>query len=246
MIIRALRSTTLGDISIVGWYERHLLAGINYARWLEYSLSASVMVILIAMLTGITNLYAVIGLFGVNAAMIAFGALMERMNQGRDRVTWLPFVFGSVAGAVPWVAITIAIVAAANESDGVPGFVYGIFVSAVQLFRSQPDPAIQTTRAFRGLPLWREGLHRPESHRQVSIGLAGVRRHSRRLSRRISGAPRDTERVCPVSNGGHQRTVLGRRDQDRTLKCGAGGDRTVEMHPQDRRPSMRRRPVPNR
>ncbi|MDA1148297.1 MAG: heliorhodopsin HeR [Chloroflexi bacterium] len=46
----------------------------------------------------------------------------------------MPFVFGSVAGAVPWVAITIAIVAAANESDGVPGFVYGIFVSLFLLF----------------------------------------------------------------------------------------------------------------
>ena len=119
---------------VVGWYERHLLAGVNYARWIEYSLSASVMVVLIAMLTGITNLYAVIGLFSVNAAMIAFGALMERMNQGRDRVSWLPFVLGSLAGAVPWVAITIAIVAASNESDGVPGFVYGIYVSLFLLF----------------------------------------------------------------------------------------------------------------
>ena len=119
---------------MVNWYQRHLLAGVNYARWIEYSLSASVMVVLIAMLTGVTNLYALIGLFSVNATMIGFGALMERTNPQRDRVTWVPFILGSSAGAVPWIAITIAIVVAANEGDGVPGFVYGIFVSLFLLF----------------------------------------------------------------------------------------------------------------
>jgi hypothetical protein len=36
-------------------YERCLTAGINPFRWLEYSLSASLMVVLIAMLTGIAH-----------------------------------------------------------------------------------------------------------------------------------------------------------------------------------------------
>ena len=55
------------------WYERNLLAGRNTARWVEYSVSASLMVVLIGMLTGITDLYAVMGLFAANAAMILFG-----------------------------------------------------------------------------------------------------------------------------------------------------------------------------
>jgi hypothetical protein len=117
-----------------GWYERNLRRGINYARWIEYSISASVMVVLIAMLTGITDLYALIGLFGVNAAMILFGMLMEMVNRDSERVTWWPFVFGCFAGAVPWITITIAIVVSSSEGDGVPGFVYGIFVSLFVLF----------------------------------------------------------------------------------------------------------------
>ena len=43
----------------------------NYARWIEYSISSSVMMMLIAMLPGITDVVALIGIFSVNAAMIS-------------------------------------------------------------------------------------------------------------------------------------------------------------------------------
>jgi Heliorhodopsin len=117
-----------------GWYERTITRGINPARWAEYSISASLMVVLIAMLPGITNLYALIGLFAVNAAMILFGWLMERENPPGQPVTWWAFVFGCIVGIVPWIAITIALVVSQSEGDGVPGFVYGIFVSLFLLF----------------------------------------------------------------------------------------------------------------
>lgn len=119
---------------VVDWYERNLLRGVNYARWIEYSVSASLMIVLIAMLTGITDAYALLGLFAVNAAMILFGLLMERVNRPGERVDWWPFIFGCFAGIVPWLAIGIALVSAEGESDGVPGFVYGIFVSLFVLF----------------------------------------------------------------------------------------------------------------
>ena len=92
------------------------------------------MVVLIAMLTGVTDLYAVIGLFAANAAMIGFGYLMERVNRERESVTWLPFVLGCIVGAVPWIVITVAIIVSSTEADGVPGFVYAIFVSLFVLF----------------------------------------------------------------------------------------------------------------
>lgn len=115
-------------------YERHLAAGVNPFRWIEYSISASLMIVLIAMLPGVTNLYALIALFGVNASMILFGWLMERTNPPEASVTWWPFWFGCVSGAVPWIAITIALIAAQTDGEGVPGFVFGIFVSLFVLF----------------------------------------------------------------------------------------------------------------
>lgn len=85
------------------WYVSNVARGINPARWWEYAISASLMVVLIGMLAGITEATALIALFGVNAAMILFGLAMERANLGRERVNWRPFAYGCVAGAVPWV-----------------------------------------------------------------------------------------------------------------------------------------------
>jgi hypothetical protein len=134
LLLAAADHLLVASPGVVSWYQRNLRHNINYARWIEYSISASLMVVLIAMLPGITNLYALIGLFAVNAAMILFGLLMERVNQDRDEVTWWPFLFGCIVGAVPWICITIAIVVSTTEGDGVPGFVYGIFVSLFLLF----------------------------------------------------------------------------------------------------------------
>ncbi len=120
-----------------GWYERNLGRRINYARWIEYSLSASLMVVLIAMLAGIWQATALVGIFGVNAAMILFGLLMERNNRPDREVDWLPFWLGGIVGAVPWIAITIQLLRAQEQAD-VPGFVIGIFFSLLVLFALFP------------------------------------------------------------------------------------------------------------
>ena len=126
------------------WYERNLLRGINYARWIEYSVSASIMILLIGLLNGINNFYAMLAIFGLNAAMILFGLVMEQVNRDRESVNWWPFIFGCLAGIIPWIAITIALVAASTDNtmvdgmpanaDGVPPFVYGIVISLFLLF----------------------------------------------------------------------------------------------------------------
>ncbi len=114
-------------------YETDLRAGINRFRWLEYSVSSTVMVLLISFYAGITGIAAIIGIIGANVAMILFGWLQERMNPpGIDRVTMMPFWFGILAGLAPWVAIVVNFVGA----ETVPGFVYGIFVSLFIFFMS--------------------------------------------------------------------------------------------------------------
>jgi hypothetical protein len=120
---------------VVDWYERNLAAEQNPARWWEYSISASLMIVLIAMLTGIRDVTALIALFGVNAAMILFGLVMERVNRPGEPVDWRPFVYGSLIGAVPWLAIAVQLGHGAAEAD-VPGFVFAIFVSLFVLFSS--------------------------------------------------------------------------------------------------------------
>lgn len=117
-----------------GRYERELAAGFNRFRWIEYSFSATIMVVLIGFYTGITSITAIVAIAGANVAMILFGWLQETSNPpGRATTTMLPFWFGTIAGAAPWVAIVINLVGAGSS---VPGFVYGIFVSLFILFMS--------------------------------------------------------------------------------------------------------------
>jgi Heliorhodopsin len=116
-----------------GVYERDLARGINRFRWIEYSISATLMVVLISFYSGITNIDAVVAIIGANVAMIFFGWLQERMNPpGRATTTMMPFWFGTVAGLAPWIAILINIVG----SKTVPGFVYGIVVTEAVFFFS--------------------------------------------------------------------------------------------------------------
>jgi hypothetical protein len=120
-------------VSPWGWhrYVTELAHRQNRFRWVEYSLSASLMIVLIAGITGITDIAALIALFGVNASMILFGWLMETKNEPGPSADWSPYVFGCIAGAVPWIAIGVYLFVAGDE---VPNFVYGIFVSIFVLF----------------------------------------------------------------------------------------------------------------
>jgi hypothetical protein len=114
-------------------YRDQLSRGQNQFRWIEYSLSSSLMIVLIAMLPGITNVAALIALFGVNAGMIFFGSVQERYEEPGGSL-W-PFWMGCVLGVVPWVAIGIYLVSPGSSAQP-PGFVYGIFFSLFLFFNS--------------------------------------------------------------------------------------------------------------
>jgi hypothetical protein len=123
-------------VSTLWWrgYVADLSRGINRARWVEYSLSASLMMIVIAQLVGIADVTALLAIAGVNASMILFGWLQEKYEQPRTG-GWLPFWFGCIAGAVPWVAVVIYVVAPQSPSDASPpAFVYAIVVSLFVFF----------------------------------------------------------------------------------------------------------------
>jgi hypothetical protein len=132
LYLSALAHFIIASPGVFGWYRRQLERNRNYARWVEYSLSASLMIVLIAMLTGISDVAALLALFGVNASMILFGWLQEKYEEPGSG-GWLPFWFGCLAGAVPWVAIGIYILSPTTDAQA-PGFVIGIFVSLFVFF----------------------------------------------------------------------------------------------------------------
>jgi hypothetical protein len=64
LVLAAVDHLTLSGGRPRRWYEANVARGINPARWWEYSVSASLMVVLIAMLAGVSELVALIALFG--------------------------------------------------------------------------------------------------------------------------------------------------------------------------------------
>ena len=80
------------------WYVRNLQQSRNYGRWIEYSISSSIMIVLIAMITGVSDIAALLAIFGINACMILFGLLMEKY-ESPGRPSWLSFWFGTSPGS---------------------------------------------------------------------------------------------------------------------------------------------------
>lgn len=149
-------------------YEADLADGINRVRWLEYSLSATLMVLLISLYSGITEVTALIAIAGANVAMILFGWLQERANPpGREHTTMLPFWFGTIAGAAPWVAIAVNLFGA----ETVPGFVYGIFVAQLVFFFSF---GVNQWLQYRGAGRWREYAFGEQAYLVLSLGAKSV------------------------------------------------------------------------
>lgn len=134
LALSALAHLVVASPTFFPRYRSGLLAEHNYFRWVEYSLSSSLMIVLIAQLTGISDIAALLALFGVNAGMIFFGWLQEKYEQP-GAGGWLPFVFGCVLGLVPWLAVLVYVIAPGSTSGAEPpGFVYGIIVSLFVFF----------------------------------------------------------------------------------------------------------------
>ncbi|HZG93522.1 MAG TPA: heliorhodopsin HeR [Mycobacteriales bacterium] len=147
-------------------YRRGLRDNHNFFRWTEYSISSSLMIVLIAQLTGISDVAALLALFGVNASMILFGWLQEKHHQPGDG-GWTPFLFGCFAGVVPWLAILIYIVAPGSTTGAEPpAFVYGIIVSLFLLFNVF---AVVQWLQYRQVGRWRDYLVGERSYLTLSL-----------------------------------------------------------------------------
>ncbi|MGF1617785.1 MAG: heliorhodopsin HeR [Acidimicrobiia bacterium] len=150
---------------IYRWYLANLGEKRNYARWIEYSLSSSVMVVLIAMLVGIADIAALIALAGVNASMILFGLLQEKYESPGRVAGWLPYWFGVIAGAVPWVAIAIYLISPGFDVSP-PGFVYGIFFSLFVFFNVF---AVVMVLQYRRVGKWAEYVYGESTYILLSL-----------------------------------------------------------------------------
>ena len=164
--LSALAHFIVASPQFFGRYSTGLAHQRNYFRWVEYSISSSVMIVLIAQVTGIADIAAIISIFGVNAAMILFGWLQEKYeNPGSGG--WLPFIFGCVAGATPWIALLFYVFSIGGPGDtSAPAFVYGIVLTIFLFFNSF---ALVQWLQYKKIGKWSEYLRGERTYITLSL-----------------------------------------------------------------------------
>lgn len=138
------------------WYKRYseqISRGLNVARWIEYALSASVMIVGIALLVGIYDAMSLVMLFALVAIMNLLGLVMEVHNQTTQKTNWLSFWIGSLAGIVPWIVIAFSLWLGASNGSRAPTFVYWIFVSIFVFFNCF---AINMALQYKKVGRWKD------------------------------------------------------------------------------------------
>jgi hypothetical protein len=149
------------------WYVKKLKSHINPARWYEYALSSSLMLVVIAMLAGLFDISALILLFALNAMMNLFGLMMELHNQTTQKTDWTSFIYGSFAGGVAWIAVLIYFFGAfASSSSAIPLFLIGIIGSLLFFWSTFP---VNMVLQYRKVGKWKDYLYGERAYVILSL-----------------------------------------------------------------------------
>ena len=143
-------------------YVKNLETHMNPYRWFEYSISASIMIVIIAMLTSIYDLGTLIALFALTGVMNLMGYMMELHNQTTESTNWKSYYIGCIAGIVPWIAIFIPLISA----ESVPDFVIAIFITIAILFNLF---AINMVLQYKKIGKWSDYLYGEKMYIVLSL-----------------------------------------------------------------------------
>lgn len=171
LLIAFLSMSAIAHAAVAGpWFDNYktgLKKGINKARWIEYSFSASTMMIAIAMLTGISNLGILIGVFVLTAVMNLMGLVMEVHNQDTKTTNWLSFWIGTLAGIAPWIIVGLYFLANWLYGSGnPPTFVYFIYLSIFAFFNCF---AVNMWLQYKKRGKWSDYLHGEKMYMVLSL-----------------------------------------------------------------------------
>ncbi len=147
-------------------YNRNLSLGINKVRWVEYGLSASTMMVAIALLVGVYDASSLALIFALTATMNLMGLAMETYNKKAERTNWLAYWIGSFAGLIPWLVIAFYMWLGAHQGSRAPTFVYFIFVSIFIFFSCF---AINMVLQYKKVGRWRDYLYGERAYIWLSL-----------------------------------------------------------------------------
>ncbi|CAN5400793.1 heliorhodopsin HeR [soil metagenome] len=147
-------------------YNADLSTGINKARWVEYALSASVMMVAIAVLVGVYDFTNLLMIFVLIAVMNLLGLVMEVHNQTTRKTNWVSYWLGCLAGIVPWFVIGFYFWLSAQKGSTPPTFVYWIFVSIFIFFSCF---AVNMVLQYKKIGPWKDYLYGERAYIILSL-----------------------------------------------------------------------------
>lgn len=109
-------------------YEKGLSNHHNIFRWVEYAFSASIMRILVGVLSGVNDLFIMTLQFGLTACTMIFGLVFELENSDlrlSGRVKWYLYWLGFIPHFFSWIVILGYFFYSLTKGDP-PAFVYSI------------------------------------------------------------------------------------------------------------------------
>eukprot|EP00741_Cyanophora_paradoxa_P018658 tig00021073_g18008.t1 len=140
-------------------YNRMLSRNTNFFRWIEYTFSASIMRVEIAILSGVADIHTLWCIFGLTAVTMLIGAIFEGENRAyfgsileSERIRWTTYWIGFVPHCFAWAVILCHFFRNVNVA-GAPGFVWAIIALEIVL-----DAAFAMNLGFQWLNLgpWRD------------------------------------------------------------------------------------------
>ena len=138
-------------------YEENLKRGMNPYRWYEYALSSSIMLTFLATFVGVWDLWSLVMIFVLNAMMIMFGYLMEKINQYTKKTDWSPYLLGCISGFTPWLVTAAYFIAALGSTDTKPPtFVYLTLIIYFIMFNTF---SINMILQYKGIGKWKDYLY---------------------------------------------------------------------------------------
>lgn len=118
-------------------YKRNVKTGRNWLRFVEYSISASIMLVIIALLNGITDLHILVSIAVLTASCQVCGALAEYIYEFNMRIKWILHFNGWLTFGCAYGIIFRAFFASVEDSEvPPPDFVYVIVFLIFGLYAS--------------------------------------------------------------------------------------------------------------
>jgi hypothetical protein len=138
-------------------YDKDLKNGVRPFRWIYLAVTASLMVLVVALLSGITDLVVLKVLAGVIVVSKLLEWLSEKQNKGARNPQLFAFVLAIVLGALPWLLIGAS--AIGTSVFGLERFGWHVYALYAVVLGSFILLALNHIKYFRRVGQWKDYLY---------------------------------------------------------------------------------------